>query len=226
MRYSLQASRILIKMEELILHTDDFLISLVRANLTLTYFILFTIIFCESAFLLFFFFPGDGLLFSVGVISAATRLELPLVIPLLITAAISGYMVNYWLGTWSGHWLLNRRWHYFLKFHHKAHDFMEVHGSKAIIISRFFPIVRTFLPFVAGMVDMNYKKFVFHTCLGAIIWVLAFTLTGHFVGSIPWVSKNYGLIFFGLTVITLLPLSFPLLRAAGKRIGLLRKTNE
>lgn len=203
---------------ELILHTDDFLTKLVEANITLTYFILFSIIFFESAFLLFFYLPGDGLLFFVGVISAVTQLDILIVIPLLIAAAATGYLVNYKLGMWSGNWLLTRNWRYFRSFYKNAHDFMDLHGTKAIIVGRFFPVVRTFLPFVAGMVAMNHKKFILHTCLGAVIWVLFFTLTGHFVGAIPWVKDNYGMLFLGLVIITFLPLLYSFFRAVLKKI--------
>lgn len=196
---------------ELITHTDDYLNALIASNLFLAYLVIFLIIYCESAFITFPFLPGDGLLFSVGVVAASTPLNVTLTIPLLILAAILGNITNYWLGQRFGKWVLTKNNQLVTRYYQSAHDFIEKNGEKAVIISRFFPIIRTYLPFVAGIVLMPYRSFVRHSILGAIIWVLLFTLVGNLLGEVPWVRENYGLIFLGLIIVTLLPFLFKML---------------
>ncbi len=191
---------------DLIMHTDDFLYEQVAANLLLSYVIIFLVIYSESGIILCPFLPGDGFLFSVGVIASSTELNIYLVILLCLIAAILGYINNYHLGRLTGNRLLKKNYKWFTRFYQNTHNFMQEYGSRAVIIGRFFPIVRTFLPFVAGMVGMEYRHFVKHTISGAIFWVLFFTLLGFLVGEIPWVQKNYGLIFLGLVLITLIPI--------------------
>ncbi len=190
---------------ELITRTDDYLNALIASNLALAYLVLFLIIYCESAFITFPFLPGDGLLFSVGVVAASTQLNIVLVIPLLTLAAILGNLTNYWLGLRFGRWVLGKEIRMVDKYYRSAREFIGKNGEKAVIIGRFFPIIRTYLPFVAGIVAMPYRSFVKHSILGAMVWVLLFTLVGNLLGEVPWVRDNYGLIFFGLIIVTLLP---------------------
>lgn len=144
---------------ELITHTDDYLNGLIAANLIVAYLVIFLIIYCESAFITFPFLPGDGLLFSVGVVSAATPLNIVLIIILLIAAAVLGNLTNYGLGLRFGKWVLTRQNRMVANYYGQAHEFMDKYGEKAVIIGRFFPILRTYLPFVAGMVAMPYRTF-------------------------------------------------------------------
>lgn len=190
---------------ELITHTDDYLNGLIAANLIVAYLVIFLIIYCESAFITFPFLPGDGLLFSVGVVSAATPLNIVLIIILLIAAAVLGNITNYGLGLRFGKWVLTRQNRMVANYYGQAHEFMDKYGEKAVIIGRFFPILRTYLPFVAGMVAMPYRTFFRLSVIGAIAWVMSFALAGNLLGEVPWVRENYGLIFLGLIIITLLP---------------------
>ena len=190
---------------ELITHTDDYLNGLIAANLIVAYLVIFLIIYCESAFITFPFLPGDGLLFSVGVVSAATPLNIVLIIILLIAAAVLGNLTNYGLGLRFGKWVLTRQNRMVANYYGQAHEFMDKYGEKAVIIGRFFPILRTYLPFVAGMVAMPYRTFFRLSVIGAIAWVMSFALAGNLLGEVPWVRENYGLIFLGLIIITLLP---------------------
>lgn len=203
---------------ELISNTDDFLVQLVETNLMLTYFILFVIIFSESGIILCPFLPGDGLLFSIGVIAAITPLSIYIVIPLLIFAAIVGYLFNYQMGRIFGEWIMQKDIAFVNKAYGKTNIFIAKNGSRAIVLSRFFPIVRTYLPFVAGAVNMNYSTFLRQTILGSFIWVCLFILSGFFLGEIPWVKENYGVIFLGLIILTLTPFIIQLLRTLFKKI--------
>ncbi|MDC6350285.1 VTT domain-containing protein [Zeaxanthinibacter sp. PT1] len=197
---------------DLIGNTDEYLIEQVTANLVLTYLILFAIIFSESGIILCPFLPGDGLLFSIGVVATVSPLNIYIVIPLLSLAAILGYLFNYHLGRSFGRWILERDYKTIRRAYSKTEIFMKDHGQKAVIISRFFPIVRTYVPFVAGVVQMNYGVFRRQTFVGGVLWVSIFCLTGFFTGEIPWVKENYGLIFLGLVVLTMLPFLFQVLK--------------
>lgn len=190
---------------ELITHTDDYLRALIASNLALAYLVIFMIIYCESAFITFPFLPGDGLLFSVGVVAASSPLDVALIIPLLIVAAVVGNLTNYWLGLRFGKWVLTKNNRLVHNYYESAHAFIGKNGEKAVVIGRFFPVIRTYLPFVAGIVAMPYASFFRLSVIGAIVWVLFFTLVGNLLGEVPWVRENYGLIFLGLIVITLLP---------------------
>lgn len=199
------------------MHTDDFLTKHVNANILLTYVILFLIIFSESAFIICPFLPGDALLFSVGVVATSTELNFYIVVPLLIIAGILGFLVNYAIGTWFGVWLLKKDIPIFQKNFQRTRSFMEQYGAQAIVISRFFPVVRTYLPFVAGIVRIDYLFFVRYTIIGAFLWVLSFTTTGYLVGEIPWVKDNYGVIFLGLILLTMLPFIYIFIKTQIKK---------
>lgn len=201
---------------ELIIHTDEVLLGLVSENVYQAYFLLFLIIFLETGVIFFPFLPGDGLLFSTGVIAASTELDIYILLPLLIIAAISGNLVNYFTGNYLGTNLKHspntfvQKW--LIKPLHKTEIYYHKHGNTAIVIGRFFPIIRTYIPFLAGLVKMRFALFVKYTFIGAILWVLLFLLSGYFLGEIPWVKNNYGLIFLLLIIITLLPFTVTLLR--------------
>ncbi len=198
------------KLLEIILHTDDALIALVAENIYKAYFILFLIIMLETGLILFPFLPGDGLLFSAGVVASTTDLNVWVLLVILTVAAVLGNVMNYAIGTSIGA-KLKRSKNTFIKNHlmnhlPQAQQFYDNYGGRAIILGRFFPVIRTYLPFVAGIVKMERALFLKNTVLGAIFWINFFLLTGFFVGQIPWVKNNYGLIFIGLIIITLIPL--------------------
>jgi len=150
---------------------------------------LLAIVFAENGLFLGFFLPGDSLLFTAGFLasSAGGRVfDLPVLLPLLLVAGIAGVSVGYWFGQNFGRRLFQREdsvW-----FHRKhldsAHDFYEKHGGKAIILARFLPVVRTFVPIVAGMALMTYPKFLLYNVIGGLGWVLGMTIGGYFLGSV------------------------------------------
>ncbi len=205
-------------MSELIhqfLHLDQTLDGLLGQYGRWVYVLLFAIIFAETGLVVMPFLPGDSLLFAAGIFTAgqSARLNLWLLMGLLIVAGILGDAVNYAVGKWIGPrvfkregsvaWadkVLNR------KHLDRAHAFYERYGGKAVVLGRFVPIVRTFVPFVAGAGSMNYGKFVWYNISGAILWVGVCVLAGHFFGNIPAVRDNFGLIAIGIVVVSLLPI--------------------
>lgn len=200
---------------ELILHTDDALLSLVSENVNKAYLVLFLIIMLETGIILFPFLPGDGLLFSAGVIAATTNLNIFVLWPLLMLAAITGNLLNYFIGNMLGTGLRQSRNRFIqksLKPLERTEMYYLKHGNKALVIGRFFPVIRTFIPFFAGVVKMPFKLFFNYTVLGALLWITLFLFLGYFLGGLAWVKNNYGLIFLCLIIITLLPFLITLIR--------------
>ncbi|MDP2687595.1 MAG: VTT domain-containing protein [Aequorivita sp.] len=200
---------------ELILHTDDALLSLVSENVNKAYLVLFLIIMLETGIILFPFLPGDGLLFSAGVIAATTNLNILALWPLLLLAAITGNLLNYFIGNMLGTGLRQSRNRFIqksLKPLERTEMYYLRHGNKALVIGRFFPVIRTFIPFFAGVVKMPFKLFFNYTVLGALLWITLFLFLGYFLGGIAWVKNNYGLIFLCLIIITFLPFLITLIR--------------
>jgi len=208
---------------ELILHTDDVLMRIVANNVTEAYLILFLIIFSETGAVIFPFLPGDGLLFSAGVVSASTSLNIVWLVPILLLAAILGNLTNYFVGSFFGHNLEKSRNRFVLKYLMKyviqTRHFYNKYGAKSIVVGRFFPVIRTYIPFFAGLTGFKYAKFFFYTIIGSILWVPLFTLSGYFIGRNIWVKNNYLLIFLGLIIVTLIPFFYNFIRLLFNRKG-------
>jgi membrane-associated protein len=207
---------------ELILHTDEAITAIVARNVIEAYLVLFLIIFSETGFIFFPFLPGDGLLFSAGVIAASTEMSIIILVPILIIAAITGNLTNYVVGRFFGknlersqnRWVQNNLIKYLVRTRH----FYEKHGEKSIIIGRFFPVIRTYIPFFAGLSGFEFKNFSLFTTAGAILWVPLFSLTGFFLGEIPWVKENYLIIFGGLIIVTLIPFVYNVFKFAWSKM--------
>jgi membrane-associated protein len=194
---------------EILFHTNDALFAIVSSNVYEAYFLLFLIIFLETGLIIFPFLPGDGLLFAAGVIAASSELSILILVPILILAAVLGNHFNYRLGKQIG----NRIEHsenrfvkkYLVKSIIKTRNFYQKHGKKSIIIGRFFPVIRTYIPFFAGTVQFDFQIFSRYTIIGSVIWVPFFTLSGYFLGEIPWMKDNFEIVFLGLIIATLIP---------------------
>lgn len=202
---------------DLIMHLDTHLGSLAQSYNTWVYALLFGIVFCESAFIITPFLPGDSLLFAAGSIAALGYIHIDLLIVLLLIAAISGGSINYWLGRLLGkHMPKHGRW---IKRQHitNAHDFFEKYGANAVIIARFVPIIRTFVPFVAGFANMTFKKFSCYNAIGAFIWVLLLTGAGYFFGNLPMVKAHFGWIVIAIIIISLIPTAVSLYQHHSKK---------
>ena len=201
---------------EILFHTNQILYAIVSENVHEAYLILFIIIFLETGLIVFPFLPGDGLLFSAGVIAASSDLNILLLVPILIVAAIFGNYFNYSVGKLIGNKIeqsQNRMVQkYLVKSINKTRIFYRKHGKKSIIIGRFFPVIRTYIPFLAGTVKFDYPLFGKYTIIGSIIWVPFFTLTGYFLGEYSWIKDNFEIIFLGLIVVTLIPFFYTITR--------------
>ncbi|HSD72120.1 MAG TPA: VTT domain-containing protein [Thermoanaerobaculia bacterium] len=165
------------------------------------------IVFAETGLLVGFFLPGDSLLVTAGVFGAAGKLNLWHVIGLLSVAAIVGDTVGYWFGRRVGQALFTRPKSLLFNPAHlrRAHDFYEKHGGKTIIIARFMPIIRTFAPIVAGMGQMNYRRFVSFNVVGGILWVVSMTGIGYFLGQIPGVREHIEIVIVIVVFLSILP---------------------
>ncbi len=191
---------------DFILHIDTHLNEMIIQYGTLTYGILFFIIFAETGFVFTPFLPGDSLLFAAGTFAARGSFNIYLLAILLVSAAIIGDNVNYWIGRKLGIKLFER-FNRLLKreYLEKTQRFYEKHGGKTIILARFFPIIRTFSPFVAGLGKMQYSRFVLNDVAGGIIWISVFVFGGYFFGNIPVVQKNFSLVIVVIIVISVIP---------------------
>jgi membrane-associated protein len=183
---------------------------------TLTYAILFLIIFVETGFIIMPLLPGDSLLFAVGLLASTTgKLDIAFVVPLLIVAALLGDNVNYLVGKNFSNFIKSRDKILFLKREYitKTEEFYEKHGGKAVIIARFMPIIRTIAPFVAGAGSMKYGKYITFCVFGAVLWVTSITLLGYFLGSNEWVKHNFEKVVLGIVFISILPMIVAILKA-------------
>jgi membrane-associated protein len=192
---------------DFILHLDVHLVEIFQQYGTLTYVILFLIIFCETGLVVTPFLPGDSLLFAAGALAAGSSLNIKVLYVILFTAPLCGDQVNYWFGRLLGQKLPFSEDARFLKKQYldKTHSYYEKYGGKTVIIARFVPIVRTFAPFVAGLGRMNYLKFVAFSIAGALLWVTSFLLGGYFFGNIPFVKHNFTLTVMVIIAISLMP---------------------
>lgn len=200
-------------MIDFILHSDTHLSQLIAAYGPWVYGVLFAIVFAETGFVVTPFLPGDSLLFAAGALAARGDLNGWLVVTLLIIAAFAGNAVNYAVGRAVGpriftagsgqgvsNRLLNR------EYLARAHAFFEQYGGKAVVLSRFVPIVRTFLPFVAGAARMSAPAFASYNAAGAVGWVVLCVGAGVLFGNVPIVKQNFSLVALGIVGVSLLPM--------------------
>lgn len=204
---------------DFVLHFDRHLLDFVRQYGTWVYGILFGIVFAETGLVVAPFLPGDSLLFAVGALSATGVLNPWLCYVLLISAAILGDGVNYSVGRRIGPRLLGigdgpAFSHRMINPQHvrRAHEFFEQHGGKAVVLARFVPIVRTFLPFVAGAAEMTARSFLFYNIAGGIAWVTICMGAGLVFGNVPVVKENFTLVTIGIVIVSVLPMVFEVLK--------------
>jgi membrane-associated protein len=208
---------------DLFLHLDVHLAEFVAQYGVWVYAMLFAIIFIETGLVVWPFLPGDSLLFTAGALAATGVLDIRIIMVLLIAAAIAGDAVNYSIGRFIGprvftaedhqgffHKLLNR------DHLNKAHAFFEKHGGMAVVSGRFVPIVRTFVPFVAGAASMTASMFVTYNVVGAIIWVVVCAGAGYLFGNVPIIKDNFSLVAIGIVAVSVLPMVFEFIRARRK----------
>jgi membrane-associated protein len=195
---------------EFILHIDKHLASFVGQYGSLSYAILFLIVFCETGLVVTPFLPGDSLLFAVGALSATHILNIWTAYFLFLLAVICGDNVNYWFGRKMGPRVFSKKdSKIFNQSHlHKTEKFYERYGVKTIILARFVPVVRTFAPFVAGVGKMKYSTFLLFSIAGGFAWVSLFTFLGYFFGSIEIIKKNFEFAVIGIILVSLIPIIY------------------
>lgn len=183
---------------------------------TITYGLLFLIIFVETGLIVMPLLPGDSLLFAVGVLASATgKIEITFVIPLLIGAALLGDNVNYFIGKYFSEFVKSKDKILFLKRAHitQTEEFYAKHGGQTVIMARFVPIVRTVAPFVAGAGSMKYSTYITFCVLGAVLWVTSITLLGYFLGNNEWVKHNFEKVVLGIVAVSVLPMIIAFVKA-------------
>ncbi len=192
---------------DIVLHLDKHLVLLVREYGVWVYAILFLIVFMETGFVVTPFLPGDSLLFVAGAVAAAGGMDPFVLAGTLIVAALCGDNVNYTIGRFLGPRVFQFEGSRFLKRENldHTHAFMERHGPKAIIIARFVPVVRTFVPFVCGIGRLTYARFLGFSVLGAILWVGLLVPAGYFFGNLPIVKNNLTVVIMLIILMSLLP---------------------
>ena len=181
------------------------LIDLVR---TIGYAGIFFMIFAESGLFFGFFFPGDSLLFSAGFLASQNILDIKILVLIVVIAAIGGDSAGFWIGSKFAKWLMKRRETFFFKKEYidRANKFYNKHGGKALILARFVPAVRTFVPIVAGMADMEYKKFITFNVVGGLLWGVGLSLAGYYLGSVIPEVDRFLLPIIGLIIfLSILP---------------------
>lgn len=200
---------------DFILHVDTHLVEIIKNYGNWTYLVLFMIIFSETGFVVTPFLPGDSLLFVIGALGATGALNFEVALIFVIIAAIGGNTLNYFIGRMLGHKILAMKSSRLIKkeYLYKTQAFYEKHGGKAIILSRFIPIIRTFAPFVAGVGKMHFMKFCFFNIIGGMAWVLLFMFAGFFFGNIPAVKHNFTYVIFVIIFVSLIPTVIPYIRS-------------
>lgn len=198
------------KLVDFILHIDRHLAEIIAAYGLWTYGLLFAIIFVETGLVIMPFLPGDSLLFAAGAFCAKpeTGLNVHAMALLLFVAAVLGDTLNYWVGAKIGPAVFKREDSVWLRKKHleRAHEFFERYGGRAIILARFVPIVRTFVPFVAGVGQMTYPRFLAYNVVGGFAWIYFFIYAGYLFGNQPFVQKNFKLVIIAIIVLSVVPM--------------------
>jgi membrane-associated protein len=204
---------------DLLLNVDESLLDLVETYGVWIYAILFAIVFAETGLIVTPFLPGDSLLFATGAIAATGAFDVRVAAAVLIVAAVAGDAVNYAVGRTVGLRLIHLsrtdpKWGRWINpvYIARAHEFFERHGGKAIVMGRFAPIVRTFVPFVAGVAEMSYPAFALYNVTGAVAWVGICLGAGFAFGNVPIVKENFEFVVLGIVALSLLPMVFEYLR--------------
>ena len=202
---------------DFILHIDKHLEAIISQYHTLTYLILFAIIFAETGFVITPFLPGDSLLFAAGALIAAgnTGLNIGLLALVLVIAAFAGNTVNYLLGNYLGPKVFKPENKILkLDYYLQTKAFFDRHGGKAVILSRFMPIIRTIAPFVAGVGRMPMLRYSSYNIIGGASWILIFLFSGYWLGNVPFFKAHFSYIALAIIIVSLLP---PIIAAINNR---------
>lgn len=190
-----------------ILHFDKYLNIVIQNYGMWTYALLFLILFCETGLVITPFLPGDSLIFATGAIAARGALNIVTLFIMFLAAAVIGDTVNYHIGKKIGSKILEKEEIRYINKDHlkKAENFYKKHGSMTIVLGRFIPIIRTFVPFVAGIGEMNYPKFIAYNMLGGFMWVTLLLGGGYFFGGLPFIKQHFSIVVIAIIVISVIP---------------------
>jgi len=203
---------------DFVLHIDENLLIITQTYGTLSYGILAGIIFMETGLVVTPFLPGDSLLFAAGALAAKGMFNVLGLYFLLITAVFFGDNVNYWVGRLIGQKLFESNNKLFKRKHlEKTQDFYAKYGTKAVILARFVPIVRTFAPFVAGIGKMPYLKFLTFSVIGSLLWNTLFIFGGYFLGNIPVMKANFEYVVLAIIFVSVIPIGVEIVKAKMKK---------
>ncbi|MDP3479162.1 MAG: DedA family protein [Desulfoprunum sp.] len=199
---------------DIFLHLDIYLAQLVASYGTWVYAILFAVIFCETGLVVTPFLPGDSLLFVAGTIAATGGMDLWILAVCLMLAAILGDTTNYFIGRFIGEKLFaNPDSKIFRRdYLERTHAFYDRHGGKTVTLARFVPIVRTFAPFVAGVGEMPYLRFLSFSVFGTVLWVGGLTTLGYLFGNVEFIKKNLSMVLIGIVALSFMPAVIEYLR--------------
>lgn len=206
---------LLLHLFDFIRHIDKHLAEIMMQYGTLTYVILFAIVFCETGLVVTPFLPGDSLLFAAGALAPIGGLNIIILAVILFIAAVLGDSVNYAVGKYIGPKVFEKKDSKIFRkeYLEKTQYFYDKYGAKTIVIARFVPIVRTFAPFLAGVGNMNYPKFITYNIGGALLWVGLLLFSGYFFGGMPIVKNNFSLVIFAIIILSILPAVIEIIRA-------------
>jgi len=202
---------------DIVLRLDVHLGALVHDYGAWVYAILFAVIFAETGLVVTPFLPGDSLLFVAGALAALGGMDVQVLVGTLTAAAVLGNTTNYAIGRWLGRRFFDSGGSRWVKREHldRTHAFYERYGGAAVVISRFLPIIRTYVPFVAGLARMGSARFTAYNVGGAVLWVASLAYAGFFFGNLPWVRENLSLIIVGIVALSLVPIAVAAWKARG-----------
>jgi membrane-associated protein len=205
---------------EFFLHIDKHLLQVTSEYGFWTYLILFIIIFCETGLVVTPFLPGDSLLFAAGALAAVDTtgtLNVALLFLVLAAAAIGGDTVNYFIGSFIGLKIFEKNIPFLKReYLERTHQFYEKYGGKTIILARFVPIVRTFAPFVAGVGNMTYSRFITYNVVGGVAWIALFTFGGYLFGNISIIRNNFSIVTVVIILISVMPILVEFMRSRSR----------
>ncbi|HDK7139634.1 TPA: DedA family protein [Clostridium botulinum] len=197
-----------------LLHLDKYLNVIIQNYGMWTYALIFLIIFCETGLVITPFLPGDSILFAAGALAATGSFKIAILFVVLYLAAVIGDTVNYHIGKKIGTKILEKEDVKYLnkEYLKKAHTFYERHGSMTIVVGRFIPIIRTFVPFVAGIGEMSYLKFIIYNVLGGLLWVTLFLGGGYLFGNLPFIKQHLSYVVIAIIIISIIPVAVTFIR--------------
>jgi membrane-associated protein len=205
---------------DFIIHIDKHLVQITSQYQGWTYLILFVIIFAETGFVVTPFLPGDSLLFAAGALIAGgnSGLEIYLLAMILIIAAFTGNTLNYALGNYFGPKVFKEKNKVLkLDYYLQTKAFFDKHGGKAVIFSRFMPIIRTIAPFVAGVGRMPFLRYSIYNITGGATWIILFLFAGFMLGNVPFFKAHFSLIGIAIIVVSVIPPIIAAIKSSGKK---------